>query len=69
MDTSSHTNPDKRTYQETMPYIKRTISHNESDNPTQGISKEYISIKHPRYSRTYMVSQIRLSGVQMYYRS
>lgn len=47
MDTSSHTNPDKRTYQETMPYIKRTISHNESDNPTQEISKEYTSIKHP----------------------
>ena len=30
-----------------MPYIKRTISHNESDNPTQEISKEYTSIKHP----------------------
>lgn len=47
MDTSSHTNPDKRTYQKNMLYIKRTISHNESDNPTQEISKEYTSIKHP----------------------
>ena len=47
MDTSSHTNPDKHTYQENMPYIKRKISHNESDNPTHGISKEYTSIKHP----------------------
>ena len=47
MDTSNHINPDKRTYPDNMSYIKRAISHSESNNPTQEISKEYTSIKHP----------------------